>query len=104
MRDYGHNTVHLYTQDDLLFSCMTVRETLTFAALMRLPKTFSKEAKLARVEEIITQLSLSKCADSFVGSEGQRGISGGERKRLSIGTWRSRSSCVSANVDSENRR
>ncbi len=66
---------------------MTVRETLTFAAMLRLPKSFSFEEKQARVEKIIKDLSLVKCADSYVGGAMLRGISGGERKRLSIGAY-----------------
>ncbi|KAJ1485051.1 P-loop containing nucleoside triphosphate hydrolase protein [Baffinella frigidus] len=64
---------------------MTVRETLRFSARLRLPKTMPLEDKYANVEEIITKLSLGKCADSIVGGAKVRGISGGERKRLNIG-------------------
>jgi ABC-type multidrug transport system ATPase subunit/ABC-type multidrug transport system permease subunit len=70
-------------QDDLLFSTMTVRETLEFAANMRL-KT-DKEYRKKIVDEIIDVLSLRKCADTIVGSATTRGVSGGERKRVSIG-------------------
>jgi len=70
-------------QDDLLFPMMTVRETFEFAANMRLKA--DKETLNTLVDEIIDKLSLRKCADTIVGSSAMRGVSGGERKRISIG-------------------
>ncbi|KAK4373982.1 hypothetical protein RND71_004659 [Anisodus tanguticus] len=58
----------------------TSSETLVFTALLRLPKTFT-----VFTEAIITQLGLTKCKDSIIGGPQLRGISGGERKRVSIG-------------------
>ena len=55
-----------------------------FVALLRLPRSLTKEEKLERVESVITQLKLTSCADTKVGDSGNRGISGGERKRLCI--------------------
>ncbi len=78
-------TLGYVEQDDLLNGQLTVEETLTFAAKLRLPsKTFDAAAKRERVEETIEMLRLEKCRDSRVGSEGNRGISGGERKRTSV--------------------
>ncbi|KAJ8527744.1 hypothetical protein K7X08_015195 [Anisodus acutangulus] len=73
------------TQDDVHYPHLTVSETLVFTALLRLPKTFTVEEKTAHAEAIITQLGLTKCKDSIIGGPLLRGISGGERKRLSIG-------------------
>ncbi|KAL3353195.1 hypothetical protein AABB24_020937, partial [Solanum stoloniferum] len=73
------------TQDDVLYPHLTVSETLVFTALLRLPKTFTVEEKTAHAEAIITQLGLTKCKDIIVGGPFLRGISGGERKRVSIG-------------------
>jgi ATP-binding cassette subfamily G (WHITE) protein 2 len=42
------------------------------------------EAKKARVDAIIVELGLTKCANTLVGNELIRGISGGERKRVNI--------------------
>lgn len=72
-------------QDDVMYRTLTVRETITFAALLRLPRYFTKEQKKARVEEVITELGLAKCANTIIGDEENRGISGGERKRVAIG-------------------
>ncbi|SPR01275.1 unnamed protein product (mitochondrion) [Plasmodiophora brassicae] len=79
-------TVAFVEQDDLMLHNLSVRETLMYAAMLRLPSSVSKEDKANRVEKIIEQLGLKKCADSWIGSvDTARGISGGERKRVSIG-------------------
>ncbi|CAF2971787.1 unnamed protein product [Rotaria sp. Silwood2] len=72
-------------QDDILSGTLTVRENLRFSANLRLSKYFSRETKEAIVEQVIEQLGLETCADSRVGTEFLRGISGGERKRTNIG-------------------
>jgi ABC-type multidrug transport system ATPase subunit len=72
-------------QEDIFYTQMTVRETLLFHAKLRLPKGMSKSDKAQKVEAILSTLSLQKCADTLVGGEKVRGISGGERKRLNIG-------------------
>lgn len=64
---------------------LTVRETVTFAAKLRLPQSTSDTEKDNRVAELLELLGLSHIADNIVGKEGRRGISGGERKRVSIG-------------------
>ncbi|CAH8307631.1 unnamed protein product [Eruca vesicaria subsp. sativa] len=72
-------------QDDLLFPMLTVKETLMFASEFRLPRSFSKSKKMERVEALIDQLGLRNAADTVIGDEGHRGVSGGERRRVSIG-------------------
>ncbi|KAK9131687.1 hypothetical protein Scep_011215 [Stephania cephalantha] len=73
------------TQDDVLYPHLTVTETLVYTALLRLPNTFTKQEKIAHAETVIAQLGLTKCKSSIIGDELLRGISGGERKRVSIG-------------------
>ncbi|XP_030545937.1 ABC transporter G family member 6-like [Rhodamnia argentea] len=73
-------------QDDLLFPMLTVEETLMFAAEFRLPRTLSKSKKRMRVQALIDQLGLRNAAKTVIGDEGHRGVSGGERRRVSIGT------------------
>ncbi|CAN1135388.1 ABC transporter G family member 2 [Linum perenne] len=73
-------------QDDLLFPMLTVEETLMFAAEFRLPRSLSKSKKKARVQALIDQLGLRSAANTVIGDEGHRGVSGGERRRVSIGT------------------
>ncbi|PON75336.1 ABC transporter-like [Parasponia andersonii] len=72
-------------QDDLLYPMLTVEETLTFAAEFRLPRTLPESRKKARVQALIDQLGLRSAANTIIGDEGHRGVSGGERRRVSIG-------------------
>ncbi|XP_020552901.1 ABC transporter G family member 1 [Sesamum indicum] len=72
-------------QDDLLFPMLTVEETLMFAAEFRLPRTLSKSKKKLRVQALIDQLGLRNATKTVIGDEGHRGVSGGERRRVSIG-------------------
>jgi len=72
-------------QDDTFFTNLTVRETLTYSAYLRLPGTLSFKEKRQRVEDVIQELGLSKCANTIIGGHFVRGVSGGERKRTNIG-------------------
>ncbi|KAI3991895.1 hypothetical protein MKX01_012840 [Papaver californicum] len=72
-------------QDDLLFPMLTVEETLMFSAEFRLPRSTSKSKKMARVQAVTDELGLRSAAKTLIGDEGHRGISGGERRRVSIG-------------------
>uniref|UniRef100_A0A8C5DNP6 ATP-binding cassette sub-family G member 2-like n=1 Tax=Gouania willdenowi TaxID=441366 RepID=A0A8C5DNP6_GOUWI len=73
-------------QDDILMGTLTVKENLLFSANLRLdPEHHSPLDKHHRVHSIIQDLGLSDCADTKIGTEFLRGVSGGERKRCSIG-------------------
>ncbi|CAI7929764.1 unnamed protein product [Closterium sp. NIES-54] len=73
-------------QDDLLFPALTVRETLLFAAELRLGNgRVGRRVKEEKVEGLMRLLGLSRVADSRIGDENRRGVSGGERKRVAIG-------------------
>ena len=70
-------------QDDNIFEYFTVREALQFAARLKL--NFSVEDQDERVNKLIKDLSLQKCADTQIGGFLKKTISGGERKRCAIG-------------------
>lgn len=70
--------------DDALLPSLTVRETLRFAAGLRLPSFMSKEEKYSRAEEVLLKMGLKDCAENLVGSDLIKGISGGEKRRVSI--------------------
>ncbi|XP_058496476.1 broad substrate specificity ATP-binding cassette transporter ABCG2d [Solea solea] len=72
-------------QDDVLMGTLTVRENLRFSAALRLHSSVPQSEKEARVNHLIKELALTKVADSKVGTQMSRGISGGERKRTNIG-------------------
>jgi len=79
-------------QDEVFFGSLTVRQVMYFTAQIRLPDAeMTPKQKIARADQIMRLLGIDKCADSIVGTPFQRGISGGERRRLSVGvqliTW-----------------
>ncbi|CAK9171344.1 unnamed protein product, partial [Ilex paraguariensis] len=86
------------SQDDLHIGEMTVREKLAFSARCQgVGPRYEMLAELAREEKkanikpdpdldiFMKILGLEVCADTLVGDEMLRGISGGERKRLTTG-------------------
>lgn len=72
-------------QQDVLLSTLTVRETLRYAADLRLPPPTTEEERRKVVEEVILELGLKECADTRIGSTQYKGCSGGEKRRTSIG-------------------
>lgn len=74
--------------DDALLASLTVRETLRFAAGLRLPQSWTKEQKLRKAEEVLLKMGLKDCADNLVGNEMAKGISGGEKRRVSYAVQR----------------
>jgi ABC-type multidrug transport system ATPase subunit len=72
-------------QDNVHIGMLTVRETLYFAAELRLDETWSADVKKQRVDKVIEMLGLGHVQHTIVGTDLQRGISGGQLKRLSIG-------------------
>eukprot|EP00127_Corallochytrium_limacisporum_P007189 Clim_evm62s243 gene=Clim_evmTU62s243 len=71
-------------QRDILMGTLTVREMLMYTAHMRLPRTLQVSQKERRVQEVIDQLGLTECADTIIGDDRTRGISGGQQKRVNI--------------------
>nr|XP_023683404.1 ATP-binding cassette sub-family G member 2-like [Paramormyrops kingsleyae]XP_023683405.1 ATP-binding cassette sub-family G member 2-like [Paramormyrops kingsleyae] len=72
-------------QDDVVMGTLTVRENFRFSAALRLPTSITEKEKEEKVEQLIQLLGLGKVANSRVGTQLIRGISGGERKRTNIG-------------------
>lgn len=71
-------------QDDSFFTMLSVVETLALASQLRLPSEDATFQRLA-MEDAISAMALIAVKDSQVGDPlGKRGISGGERKRLSV--------------------
>lgn len=70
--------------DEALLPFLTVRENLHFAAGLRLPTYLSKEEKISRAESVMKKMGLRDCADNLVGNELTKGISGGEKRRVTI--------------------
>jgi ABC-type multidrug transport system ATPase subunit len=72
-------------QEELLVPSLTVRETLLFSANLRLPESVTRAEKHAIVDKTLNDLGISHIALSRIGGNDARGISGGEKRRVSIG-------------------
>ncbi|XP_015875728.2 ABC transporter G family member 15 isoform X2 [Ziziphus jujuba] len=83
-RRLNYGVAAYVTQEDVLLGTLTVRETITYSAYLRLPPTLSKEEVNGIIEATIMEMGLQDCADRNIGNWHLRGISGGEKKRLSI--------------------
>ncbi|XP_073313840.1 ABC transporter G family member 10-like isoform X1 [Primulina huaijiensis] len=71
------------TQNEALFPLLTVEETLTYNARLRLKAGPDKVRN--RIQRLLKELGLEHIAGVRVGSESSSGISGGEKRRVSIG-------------------
>ncbi|PSS26618.1 ABC transporter G family member 5 like [Actinidia chinensis var. chinensis] len=71
------------TQKDTLFPLLTVEETLMFSAKLRL--RLPQPQQRSKVKSLVQELGLDHVANARVGDDRVRGISGGERRRVSIG-------------------
>eukprot|EP00474_Spongospora_subterranea_P000873 CRZ01331.1 hypothetical protein [Spongospora subterranea] len=77
-------TASVRQEDSHLLPALTARETLYYAAMLRLPHLQKKE-RVAKAEAVITELQLSECANTAVGGPKCKGLSGGEKRRVSVG-------------------
>lgn len=75
---------NLVPQDDIMFDSLSVRESLLFYTRLRLPREAAAKTHV-RVDALLARLGLTYAADVRIGNVLHPGISGGQRKRLSIG-------------------
>ena len=71
-------------QDDIMYEELTVEETIAFSAFWRLPRYFTEQQRQDVVDVTIEVLGLGKSRHKRIGGTKRRGLSGGERKRVSI--------------------
>jgi len=71
-------------QENIMLETMTVHEYVMFSAELRLPQYVSHEKKLERVRSVLRELRISHLANQRIGSNIQRGLSGGEKRRVAI--------------------
>lgn len=89
VNDQAINTMHFrrlssyVTQDEALFPLLTVEETLIYSARFRLHGGVSRAT--TRAKQLLQELGLDHVASARIGDESKRGISGGEKRRVSIG-------------------
>ncbi|KAL9114838.1 MAG: hypothetical protein Q9227_001081 [Pyrenula ochraceoflavens] len=71
-------------QDDALIGSLTVKETIDFAAKLSLPRNLSKKARIDRINGLIEAFGLQEQAKTLIGTPIRKGISGGQKRRLSV--------------------
>jgi len=72
-------------QDDIVHNDLTVREQIEFSAMLRNSVDTSKSKIQAIAQDVLNVMQIDHIQNSIVGSVEQRGISGGQRKRVNIG-------------------
>jgi len=72
-------------QEDVMLRELTVKDILLHSAYMRLPTSWTRKQKKGKVLEVVHFLELDHVMNNPIGNEEERGISGGQRKRVNIG-------------------
>ncbi|USW53289.1 Putative AAA+ ATPase domain, CDR ABC transporter, ABC-2 type transporter [Septoria linicola] len=78
------------TEEEIFYSSLTVGQTIDFATRLKVPKhkfpnyATGEEARVASRDFLLNALGISHTFDTRVGDAYMRGVSGGERKRVSI--------------------
>ena len=72
-------------QDDIMYRTLSVKENILFNARTRLPVASGEEGIQEHVNIVLQQLGLVEIRHQLIGDEENRGISGGQRKRVNIG-------------------
>ncbi|KAG8383549.1 hypothetical protein BUALT_Bualt04G0025200 [Buddleja alternifolia] len=72
------------TQDDTLMTTLTTREVVYYSAQLQLPNSMSKSEKKNRAEATIKEMGLYDAIDTRIGGWGVKGLSGGQKRRVSI--------------------
>lgn len=96
-----HGSIVINTEEELFYPTLTVGQTMDFATRLNVPNTLPKDAKdeqeyRARFKKfLLDSMGIAHTEDTKVGDAFVRGVSGGERKRVSIiETMAARSSVV----------
>jgi ABC-type multidrug transport system ATPase subunit len=71
-------------QEDALIGSLTVKETISFAARLALPSSVSKKERGQRVNDLLDAFGIQNQANTLVGTPIRQGISGGQKRRLSV--------------------
>lgn len=71
-------------QEDALVGSLTVRETLDYAARLSLSTPITKLERQQRVKMLIEKFGLAGQANDLIGTPIKKGISGGQKRRVSV--------------------
>ncbi|AES90628.1 putative xenobiotic-transporting ATPase [Medicago truncatula] len=80
----AYGTSAYVTQDDTLLTTLTVKEAVYYSAQLQLPDTMSNEEKKERADFTIREMGLQDAINTRIGGWGVKGISGGQKRRVSI--------------------
>lgn len=98
MHERYRGDVQYCPEDDVHFPTLTVEQTLKFAATMRTPRhrgTETRDEFADRVTDMLTTIfGLRHARKTPVGDHMLRGVSGGEKKRVSIAETLAARSCI----------
>ncbi|RHN60521.1 putative taurine-transporting ATPase [Medicago truncatula] len=83
-QELSYGTSAYVTQDDTLLTTLTVREAVYYSAQLQLPDSMSKEEKKERADFTIREMGLQDATNTIIGGWGVKGISGGQKRRVSI--------------------
>ncbi|KAK9228618.1 hypothetical protein WN944_021571 [Citrus x changshan-huyou] len=72
------------TQEDILMTTLTVMEAIYYSAQLQLPDSMSRSEKKERAEMTIREMGLQDAMDTRIGGWNVRGISSGQKRRVSI--------------------
>ncbi|KAK7252303.1 hypothetical protein RIF29_36149 [Crotalaria pallida] len=80
----AYGTSAYVTQNDTLLTSLTVREAVHYSAQLQLPDSMSKAEKKERADFTIREMGLQDAINTRIGGWGCKGISGGQKRRVSI--------------------
>uniref|UniRef100_A0A453APW3 ABC transporter domain-containing protein n=1 Tax=Aegilops tauschii subsp. strangulata TaxID=200361 RepID=A0A453APW3_AEGTS len=72
------------TQENVLMATLTVAEAVHYSAQLQLPDSLTPAEKRSWADDVIRQMGLATVAGTRIGGRVCKGISGGQRKRVSI--------------------
>jgi ABC-type multidrug transport system ATPase subunit len=71
-------------QEDALIGSLTVRETMDFAARLSLGNSLSSIERRERIDSLVAAFGLQQQANTIIGTPLQKGISGGQKRRVGV--------------------
>ncbi|KAL6144152.1 hypothetical protein ACLB2K_054847 [Fragaria x ananassa] len=80
----AYGTSAYVTQDDTLMTTLTVKEAVYYSAQLQLPDSMTMLKKIERAQVTIREMGLQNVMNTRIGGWGAKGLSGGEKRRVSI--------------------